>query len=159
MIVDELDRCRPSYALHLLESFKHVFDVKNMCFVLITNLRQLTQVVAGQYGVKDADTYLEKFVHATFVLPEKERYARNKEYIKHLFQERMGFEGNSNLREPIELAISHAGTSLRGIERVIPNVAWCLASGIFKIGDRFGDWLSQDYEEVLVPSVVCAIRA
>ena len=110
MIVDELDRCRPSYALHLLESFKHVFDVKNMCFVLITNLRQLTQVVAGQYGVKDADTYLEKFVHATLVLPEKERYARNKEYLKHLFQERMGFEGNSNLREPIELAISHAGT-------------------------------------------------
>ena len=159
MIVDELDRCKPSYALHLLESLKHVFDVENMCFVLITNLHQLTEVVAGRYGVKDADTYLEKFVHATFVLPEKERYARNKKYIKHLFQKRMGFEGNSKLREPIELAVSHAGTSLRGIERVIPNVAWCLACGIFKVRDSLGDWLSQDYDEVLVPSVVCAIRA
>lgn len=159
MIVDELDRCRPSYALHLLESLKHVFDVENMCFALITNLHQLTQVVDGQYGVKDAETYLEKFVHATFVLPEKERYAKNKEYIKHLLQERMGFEGNSTLREPIELAVSHAGTSLRGIERVIPNIAWCLASGVFTEGGRSGRFLKEDYDEILVPVVVCVTRA
>jgi hypothetical protein len=159
VIVDELDRCRPSYALHLLENIKHVFDIENVCFVMVTNLRQLTQVVASQYGVTEADTYLEKFVHSTFVLPEKKRYAKNTQYIKHLFWKRMGFEGNSKLRWPIELAVSHAGTSLRGIERVIPNVAWCLACGIFKERDQFGEGLSQDFEEVLVPSVVCVLRA
>ena len=159
MIVDELDRCKPSYALHLLENIKHVFDVESVCFVLVTNLRQLTQVVASQYGVTEADAYLEKFIHATFVLPEKERFARNRKYIRHLFKERMEVEANSSFREPIELSVSHAGTSLRGIERVIPNVAWCLAAGIFKVRDALGKWPSRNYAEILVPSVVCAIRA
>ena len=159
MIVDELDRCRPPYALNLLENLKHVLDVQNICFVLITNLRQLTQVVAKQYGVSKADIYLEKFVQATFVLPEKERYAKNRQYIRHLFQENLGFEGNSHLRVPIEMAVSHAGTSLRGIEKVIPNVAWCLASGVFREGIGSARWLARDYEQILIPVVVCVIRA
>ena len=159
VIIDELDRCKPSYALHLLENLKHVFGVESICFVLVTNLHQLAQVVSSQYGVTDAHVYLEKFVHATFILPEKQRYARNREYIRHLFQDVMGFEGNSYLREPIELAVSHTETSLRGIERVIPNVAWCLTSGVFTESDGGGTGLTQDYEEILVPVVVCAIRA
>ena len=159
MIVDELDRCRPSYALDVLENLKHVFDVDNVCFVLITNLRQLTKAVADQYGVEDADTYLEKFIHSTFVLPEKDRYAKNKVYIAHLFQSTLGFEGHSSLREPIELVVSHAGTSLRCIERVIPNIAWCLASGVFTEGNWGGRFLKEGDEQILVPVVVCATRA
>ena len=159
VIVDELDRCKPTYALHLLENIKHVFSVGNICFVLVTNLHQLTQVVSSQYGVTDGHAYLEKFVHATFILPEKRRHARNREYIKHLFQEAMEFEGNSHLREPIEMAVSHLGASLRGIERVIPNVTWCLASGEFVERDNIGTWLASDYEDILVPVVVCAMRA
>lgn len=36
-IIDELDRCRPSYALEILEKIKHFFDVPHMIFVLSMN--------------------------------------------------------------------------------------------------------------------------
>ena len=52
MIVDELDRCKPSYALDVLENIKHVFDVGNLCFVLATNRDQIGQVVAAAYGIE-----------------------------------------------------------------------------------------------------------
>ena len=40
VIIDELDRCKPTYALDLLEKIKHIFDAKNVCFVLVTNAAQ-----------------------------------------------------------------------------------------------------------------------
>ena len=46
VIIDELDRCKPTYALDLLENIKHLFDADNLCFVLVTNLEQLGNVVS-----------------------------------------------------------------------------------------------------------------
>ena len=37
-IVDELDRCRPPFAVNLLERVKHLFSVPGVVFVLVTNL-------------------------------------------------------------------------------------------------------------------------
>ena len=37
-IIDELDRCRPDYALSLLEVSKHFFQVQNVHFILGANL-------------------------------------------------------------------------------------------------------------------------
>ena len=34
IIIDELDRCRPDYALKVLEQIKHLFSVPEVCFVL-----------------------------------------------------------------------------------------------------------------------------
>ena len=33
IIIDELDRCRPVYAIELLETIKHIFGVKNIIFI------------------------------------------------------------------------------------------------------------------------------
>ena len=62
-IVDELDRCRPSYALRLLERIKHVFSTDNVCFVLVTNVESLAAMVESAYGFKNGREYLHKFYH------------------------------------------------------------------------------------------------
>ncbi len=43
VMVDELDRCRPTYAIELLEGIKHLFGVPRVCFVVATNLDQLAE--------------------------------------------------------------------------------------------------------------------
>ena len=39
--IDELDRCRPTFAIELLERVKHLFGVSNILFVLSTDKQQL----------------------------------------------------------------------------------------------------------------------
>ena len=61
-IVDELDRCKPPFALDLLEKIKHVFSVDGVHFILVTHLQQLENFVRLSYGSEiDARTYLQKF--------------------------------------------------------------------------------------------------
>ena len=61
IVVDELDRCRPDYALNLLEVIKHFFDVKNVHFVLGVNLKELANSVRARYG---ADVQGERYTPA-----------------------------------------------------------------------------------------------
>jgi hypothetical protein len=71
IFVDELDRCRPDYAVAILETIKHVFDVENVQFVLVTNSTQLRASINHCYGSEvNAQRYLDKFVGFSFVLPE-----------------------------------------------------------------------------------------
>ena len=62
-VVDELDRCKPSFALDVLERIKHVFSADNVCFVLVTHLTQLAEMAKRAYGLHDARLYLDKFFH------------------------------------------------------------------------------------------------
>ncbi|MEM8981046.1 MAG: P-loop NTPase fold protein [Pseudomonadota bacterium] len=58
-VVDELDRCRPDYALSVLETIKHFFAIPGVHFVLGTNLKILTKSVSSVYGLGDgAEGYL-----------------------------------------------------------------------------------------------------
>ena len=50
LFIDELDRCRPDYALHLLEVVKHVFDIPNLKIIFIINSEQLIEIVKHNYG-------------------------------------------------------------------------------------------------------------
>ena len=40
-IIDELDRCRPDFAIRLIERIKHFFDIPKIVFVLVMNKPQL----------------------------------------------------------------------------------------------------------------------
>ena len=63
LVIDELDRCRPDYALSLLEIMKHFFDVPNIHFVLGVRLEALENSVRSRYGDRiDAYSYLQKFI-------------------------------------------------------------------------------------------------
>ncbi len=72
LFVDELDRCRPDYAVEMLETIKHVFDVPNVKVVLVTNTQQLRAAINHRYGsAVDSQRYLDKFLKYSFHLPEK----------------------------------------------------------------------------------------
>lgn len=69
VLVDELDRCRPSYAVALLERVKHLFEVNNVVFVFATNTDQLQHSVSGAYGPGfNGYRYLKRFFERTYRL-------------------------------------------------------------------------------------------
>ncbi len=71
-VVDELDRCRPDYALEVLEVIKHFFSVDNVHFILGVNLKALENMVSTRYGAEiDAGEYLQKFIRIRLELPEE----------------------------------------------------------------------------------------
>ncbi|MBX7526566.1 KAP family P-loop NTPase fold protein [Qipengyuania vesicularis] len=70
IIVDELDRCRPSYAIKFLEEIKHLFGVPGVVFILGVNSDQLGKAVSGIYGDQfDGEAYLKRFIDRKVVLP------------------------------------------------------------------------------------------
>ncbi|WP_417268789.1 KAP family P-loop NTPase fold protein [Celeribacter sp.] len=72
IIVDELDRCRPDYALNLLEVIKHFFNVENVHFILGVNLTELENSVRARYGAGvNASKYLQKFYNVRMPLALK----------------------------------------------------------------------------------------
>lgn len=85
--VDELDRCRPDYAVSYLEVIKHVFDVSGLAFVLAIDYPHLSNSAKSLFGAElNFEDYFRKFCHRTFNLPDpsEESQARlSKNYIKH----------------------------------------------------------------------------
>ena len=71
-IIDELDRCRPNYAVELLENIKHLFSVEKIVFVLSIDKAQLCHAVKGVYGNDniDAEEYLRRFIDIEYSLPD-----------------------------------------------------------------------------------------
>ncbi len=70
VVIDELDRCRPSYALELLERVKHLFDVPNVVFALFVHTPALHSAIRKTYGYEiDSSEYLRKFISVTIGIP------------------------------------------------------------------------------------------
>ena len=68
--IDELDRCRPNFAVELLEKIKHIFSVENIIFVLAVNPNQMYSSIRHIYGRDiNAPEYLHKFFDLQFSLP------------------------------------------------------------------------------------------
>lgn len=62
LFIDELDRCRPSYALKLLEEIKFLFNQENILVVLSTDISMLAKTVEGYYGAGyEGNKYLSRF--------------------------------------------------------------------------------------------------
>ena len=79
VMIDELDRCRPSYAVELLEVAKHLFSVDHIVFVLAVNRSELAHSIKALYGADfDAQGYLRRFFDLDFRLPypERERFIK-----------------------------------------------------------------------------------
>lgn len=76
VMIDELDRCRPPYAVELLEVAKHLFSVDHIVFVLAVNRLELSHSIKSLYGSGfDAVGYLRRFIDIDFRLPDPEREA------------------------------------------------------------------------------------
>ncbi len=71
IFVDELDRCRPSFSIELLETIKHLFQIDGVYFVVATASEQLTHSINAIYGERfDSKQYLNRFFDQEYTLLE-----------------------------------------------------------------------------------------
>lgn len=69
LFVDELDRCKPTYSIEVLERIKHLFDIDRLVFVLAINRDQLCKSLQGVYGPSfDGAHYLKRFIDLDYHL-------------------------------------------------------------------------------------------
>lgn len=79
--IDELDRCRPTFAIELLEVIKHLFNINNFIFVISIDKEQLSHSVSTIYGQSmDTVGYLRRFFDLDYRLPkiDRNKYIHNK---------------------------------------------------------------------------------
>ena len=70
LFIDELDRCKPTYAVQLLERVKHYFDDDRIIVVYSVNTSQLTHTIRKCYGENfSAGAYLERFFSISVDIP------------------------------------------------------------------------------------------
>lgn len=71
VIIDELDRCRPDFAVRLLERVKHYFADDQITFIFSINTAELQHTISNVYGEKfDSCRYLDRFFDLQISLPE-----------------------------------------------------------------------------------------
>jgi len=82
-IIDELDRCRPDYAVELLEQIKHFFSVSGIVFVLSIDKNHLASSIKGYYGSEciNTDEYLRRFIDLEYSIPRPS----TKSFCKYLY--------------------------------------------------------------------------
>ena len=80
VFIDELDRCKPSYAVRLLERIKHYFSNDQITFVFSVNTNELQHTIRKYYGNDfNASRYLDRFfdLRIALPLPNMERFYRS----------------------------------------------------------------------------------
>jgi len=130
ILVDELDRCRPDFALGLLERIKHLFDVEGVAFVLFVNRDQIETYIRSVYGADvDAAAYLLKFGNVFVDLPNEEpvfRSARGRsaycDQLARHFELGARNDGDYILRS-IDNLVTHFALTLREIERAFGSMS------------------------------------
>jgi len=126
VIVDELDRCRPDFALALIERIKHLFSTENVSFLLLANKGQLQNYVRTIYGRDvDATNYLHKFFTLSTDLPRNRGDTHDNDYSKYVqrLTKHYGIESKRDLHAFLPRLFQHYGFSLREMERCFANLS------------------------------------
>lgn len=158
VIVDELDRCRPTYAVEMLERIKHAFDVDNLVFVLALNRKQLDQSAATLYGTTlDPETYFRRFFDFELRLPDTNREALVRELLRSqgVPHQGLGADMLAELLAQSPFGIRTLGGTIRHYALVYASLggfnretwSWALPSVmLWRLldGDRYRAFLYQD---------------
>jgi len=124
VLVDELDRCRPDYAIRFLEATKHIFNIDGVVFILGVNMSELAHSVSALYGTDfDGEIYLRRFVDRSIYIPQADRV----EFFENLLDQTKSIRrvrpyletfilgaSNISLRD-MEQGIYHLGTVMETI--------------------------------------------
>ena len=154
LLIDELDRCRPDFAVMMLETIKHVFDVENVQIILITNAEQLKATIKHSYGSEtDSHSYLYKFFKYQINLPttskgtENQSIENNVTYFRATVQASnvipQEFKDNQFIYE-IPTFLDLSKLSLRNIEQVVRCIETLI---VFEDGEQSK---SQIVEQILM---------
>jgi hypothetical protein len=161
-LVDELDRCRPDYAITYLETIKHIFDIKGAVFILAADRQQLENSAKTAFGPNlDFEEYYRKFIHREITLPKITEagykrlaskyvaYYLEREGERHCFM-KLGHDEVSNISDLIG-ALKLTPRQIQEVFRILGHIFstteekkgslyWCLGFGsivmaAFKVGD------------------------
>ncbi|WP_417460475.1 KAP family P-loop NTPase fold protein [Kordiimonas sp.] len=126
IFVDELDRCKPSYAIEVLESIKHLFAVRGTVFVLAFDETQMKDTIANTYGFNDGgEGYLRKFIDWQFQLPEPELPSYSRFLLERLFgdidRKSREYALAGSASEGVLLAAVALGLTSRELERAMTH--------------------------------------
>ncbi len=144
IFVDELDRCRPDFAIEMLERIKHLFCVDGLVFVLSIDKQQLVASVKGHYGSEsiNATEYLKRFIDIEYRLPQpnREKFILEQMHQHETFQllkkidgghtydvlKVIAYNDDMNLRS-IEQYFTRLHLALLAANRATNTNSWCLA--------------------------------
>ena len=98
-VVDELDRCRPDFAIRLIERIKHFFDIPKIVFVLVMDKTQFSKVICHNYGYDESlgEEYLTKFVDFTIEL----KHAKDSKNFELIIKDQLFKIGELNTLEEL----------------------------------------------------------
>lgn len=133
IIIDELDRCRPDFALKMIEIIKHLFDEVDCKFLLVMNKFSICSAIGSLYGLnyEDSLSYLSKYIKTNFQLPRSiisEPYVDSELCAVRFFYEEMKKEGerpwhrNELLRQFVSFIIEEKSLQLRDIEKLVRTI-------------------------------------
>lgn len=127
-IIDELDRCRPDFAIRLIERIKHFFDIKNIVFVLVMDKTKFSKVVCHNYGYDGnlSEEYLDKFVDFSVKLKkEAVDSLKQRKELERMFLT-LGFKNEKEINayiEDIGIYVNYKKCSIRTIKKYINQFA------------------------------------
>lgn len=140
VIVDELDRCKPTYAIEFLEKLKHLFDIDNMIFILFINEKELASAISHTYGV-NGSSYIGKFIniYANINFKSYETYSI-KDYIsKYIYSHEQFVDKNYNYFDEMLFIFNTMHTvypelSLRDVDNIVRNAKMIDLNDVFHLG-------------------------
>ena len=131
-IIDELDRCRPDYAVQVLERAKHLFSIDKIVFVLGIDKEQVGHSLKTIYGEgMNVDGYLNRFIDYDYHLPEPDvktfvEHTIERHELNDFFTNRKGYDGfgndNNLIKGTLVEIFTELNLSLRTIEQLISQI-------------------------------------
>ncbi|MBT5230484.1 MAG: NTPase KAP [Methylococcales bacterium] len=134
IFIDEIDRCRPTYAIELLERVKHLFDIDRLVFVLAVNREQLSKSLQGVYGSSfDGVNYLKRFIDMNYQLKitDQKSYSQSllqQQDISKYYATRKDGDQLRILQDTLGTLFKRFGYSLRDINQTITRLRLILRS-------------------------------
>ena len=149
IFIDELDRCKPTYAVQLLERIKHYFTNDRITFVFSVNISELQHTIKSCYGDGfDACRYLDRFFDFRIPLPPA-NMSKYYEKLGMYFQDRY-------IYSVCEAVINHYSFSLREINKYYRIISIFLSDARKdgrSLGDAVGSELFFSYS-IIVPIAI-----
>lgn len=168
-VIDELDRCRPDYAIQTLERIKHHFDVPGIIFLIATDHGNLPAAVQTVYGAHvNGEEYLRKFFDFEYHLSPASREA----VAKYLLSS-VGLGQNQNKKlanivgHPSSFDLEQLSQAqIEELDRIEYETFFTSMSTVFKLSPRdqiraftliYAFYITHPKSSVTIPLVDCFI--
>lgn len=128
IFIDELDRCRPDYAIEFLERIKHFFDLKGYLFVISVDESQLLESIKSRYGMGfNAEKYLRRFIDYKYPLGPNIHRKYVEDTVKRiglykLIQEHSTVNESESIINFLTFLFSSSGLTARDVDQVVSKI-------------------------------------